>query len=141
MSDKHILDMIPTGDIPTQMNDVKGSIDPEKFNSREYKEYEQSASRLGIVSLGKPKGFYGNHLDPDLTLGQLANSFMLQLFDASDLAPGQMRDKVLAYQQEVMTILTHHLREAMRSERLRIGLELEAAGHSSAAALVKALKL
>jgi hypothetical protein len=141
MADKHVNDLLPQGEIKTQMTDMKVNVDPEKFEHKDYKEYERSASRLGIVSLGKPKGFYGNHLDPNLTLGQLANSFMLQMFDASDLAPGQMRDKVLAYQQEVMTILVHHLREAMRSERLRIGLELEAAGHSSAAALVKSLNL
>jgi hypothetical protein len=129
-------------DIPTQLHDTKSeSIDFDKYKHKEYREYSDSAAKIGVVALGTPKGFYGNHLDPSLTIGQLANAFMLQLFDVSALAPGQMRDKVLAYQQEVMVTLTHHLREAMRSERLRIGLELEAAGHSSAAALVKALKL
>jgi hypothetical protein len=123
------------------MHDTVVLADPDKFKSREYLEYKETAGKLGLVALGGARGFYGNHLDPALQVGQLANSFMVQMFDASALAPGQMKDKVLAYQEEIMVILTHYLREAMRSERLRIGLELEAAGHSSAAALVKNLPL
>lgn len=142
MSLKSIDEILPVGDIKTQMNDTKiPEVDHDKFKHKDYLEYSANAAKIGVVSLGKSKGFYGSHLDPKLVLGQLANSFMVQMFDASALAPGQMKDKVLAYQEEIMTILTHYLREAMRSERLRIGLELEAAGHSSAAALVKSLKL
>lgn len=128
-------------EIKTQMHDTVVVHDPEKFEHRDYREYEVNAAKIGVAPLGRSRGFSGSHLDPKLAVGQLANSFMVQMFDASALAPGQMKDKVLAYQAEIMTLLSHYLREAMRSERLRIGLELEMAGHSAAASLVKSLTL
>jgi len=132
---------VDKADIATQMKAPAAEHDPEKFEHKTFIDYKEQANKIGIVALGKPKGFQSNTLDPDHTVGVLANSFMLQLFDVSALAPGQMRDKVLGYQDEVMTILTHYLREAMRCERTRMGLILEAAGHSSAAALVRPYKI
>jgi len=117
-------------EIKTQMHDTVVVHDPEKFEHRDYREYEVNAAKIGVAPLGRSRGFSGSHLDPKLAVGQLANSFMVQ-----------MKDKVLAYQAEIMTLLSHYLREAMRSERLRIGLELEMAGHSAAASLVKSLTL
>jgi hypothetical protein len=66
---------------------------------------------------------------------------MVQLFDASKLAPGDMRDKVLAFQEEVMTFLLRYIKEGMRSEGQRIGLLLEAKGFSEAASLVRSVKV
>jgi hypothetical protein len=133
--------VIDKADIETQLKAPAAEHDPEKYEHREYLDYKATANKLGLVGLGKPQGFYGNIYDPDLTIGQYANGFMLQLFDVSALAPGQMRDKVLAYQDEVRTILVHYLRLAMETERKRIGLVLDAAGHSTATAIIKKLHL
>lgn len=128
--------------IRTQSDEMAHVVaDPDKFRSREYLEYADNAAKIGVVPLGHSMAFHGSRHDPELMIEQLANGFMVQMFDASDLAPGQMKDKVLAYQEEIMVIQKHYLRQAMRSERIRIGLVLEAAGHSNAASLVKKLPL
>jgi hypothetical protein len=131
--------VIDKAEIDTQLKAPAAAHDPEKFLHRDYVDYKTMARDHGIVALGQPQGFYGSIFDPNLTIGQFANGFMLQLFDASALAPGQMKDKVLAYQDEVKTILVHYLRLAMETERTRIGRVLEAAGHATAAAMVKKL--
>lgn len=133
--------VIDKAEIETQLNAPTAEHDPEKYQHREYLDYKLLANDHGLVALGKPQGFYGNIYDPNMTIGQYANGFMLQLFDVSALAPGTMKDKVLAYQDEVRTILVYYLRLAMETERKRIGLVLEAAGHSTAAAIVKKLIL
>lgn len=111
--------------------------DPEKNTHRSFIDYAETARSLGISPLGSAKGFTGNAHDPELTAHQLANACMVQLFDASQLAPGDMKDKVLAFQEEVKTFLVHYLKEAARIEQLRCGLLLEASGHSNAASLIR----
>ena len=95
------------------------------------------ARNAGLSVLGGGAGFSGSVLDPELTAHQLANSAMVQLFDASQLAPGDMKDKVLGFQDEVKRFMVHYMREAARIEQQRIGLILEASGHSNAAALIR----
>jgi DNA-directed RNA polymerase subunit E'/Rpb7 len=119
------------------INDLRESVDPDKRKSRSFKEYAEIASRAGLPVLGGVVGFSGNIMDPNLTAHQLANACMVQLFDASQLAPGDMKTKVLAFQEEVRTFLVHYIKESARLEQRRIGLVLEASGHSSAAALAK----
>lgn len=113
--------------------------DPEKKLFRSFQEYAEMAKNLGLPVLGDgvSKGFRGSVHDPELTVHQLAAAAMVQLFDASQLAPGDMKDKVLGFQEEVRTFMCHYMREAMRIERLRIGLALEGSGHSNAAAFVR----
>jgi hypothetical protein len=113
--------------------------DPEKVTHRSFTEYAELATKAGLAVLGdgKSKGFSGSVHNPELMAHQLANATMVQLFDASAIAPGDLRDKILAFQGEVRTFLVRAIKEAMRSEQLRIGLMLEAAGHSSAAALTR----
>lgn len=121
------------------VHELRPQTDPDKKKFKSFTEYAEMATKAGLAVLGNgsTKGFSGSVFDPDLTAHQLANSTMVQLFDASAVAPGDMRDKILAFQDEVRTFLVHALKEAMRSEQLRIGLMLEAAGHSSAAALTR----
>jgi hypothetical protein len=121
------------------VHELRPKYDPEKVVHRSFVEYAELAKKSGLAVLGDGvgKGFSGSLYDPNLTAHQLANATMVQLFDASAVAPGDMRDKILAFQDEVRTFLVHALKEAMRSEQLRIGLMLEAAGHSSAAALTR----
>jgi hypothetical protein len=121
------------------VHELRPKYDPEKVVHRSFVEYAELAKKSGLAVLGDGvgKGFSGSVLDPELTAHQVANATMVQLFDASQLAPGDMKNKVLAYQEEVKTILVHNIREAMRTEQQRIGLILEAAGHSTAAALIR----
>ena len=109
----------------------------EKKKIRSFQEYAEIARQSGLSPLGVRTGFIGNDYDPELTAHQLANAAMLQLFDASQLAPGDLKDKVLAFQGEVKTFLVHYIKEAMRSEQRRIGLVLESSGHSNAASLIR----
>jgi len=112
--------------------------DPEKVTHKSFQEYADLAKKAGLSVLGSgPVAFVGSAFDPELAVHQLANAAMVQLFDASALAPGDMKNKVLAFQDEVRTFLVHYMKEAMRSERHRIGLLLEASGHSNAAALIR----
>lgn len=119
------------------INETRPYFDPEKKQHKDFKEYAELARKLGLVTLGSNTGFAGSMFNPELTANQLANAAMLQLFDASQLAPGDMKNKVLAFQEEVKTILVHYIKEAMRTEQHRIGVTLEASGHSAAASLIK----
>lgn len=113
--------------------------DPEKKSFKSFQEYAEMATKAGlpVLGTGSSKGFSGSVHDPELTVHQLAAAAMVQLFDASQLAPGDMKEKVLGFQGEVRTFMCHYMREAMRIERLRIGLALEGSGHSNAAAFVR----
>ena len=119
------------------VHELKPKADPEKKKFKSFQEYGQMAQGAGLSVLGTNTGFAGNVHDPALTVGQLANAATVSLFDVSSLAPGDLKEKVLAFQQEVHTILSHYLKEAMRLEQLRIGLLLEAHGHTQAASLIK----
>jgi len=119
------------------MHELRPQIDPDKRKFKSFLEYAEMANKIGLPALGTSLGFSGSLHDPDLTAHQLANAAMVQLFDASQLAPGDMKEKVLGFQAEVRTFLVHYMKEAMRIEQQRIGLVLEAAGHSSAAALAR----
>lgn len=112
-------------------------MDPEKKAHRSFQEYSEMAANAGLPTLGTARGFHGSFLNREVMVHQLANAAMLQLFDVSALAPGDLKDKVLAFQEEVKTILVHYLSEAQRLEQQRVGMVLEAAGHSSAASLIK----
>ena len=120
----------------TQLENARVIIDSDKLVHRDYDEYRARAAKIGVASLGQSKALTANLFEPESVVWQCANAIMVSLFDTSALSPGDMRDKVLAYQEEVMTIVAHQLREAMRLERLRIGLLLDGQGYSSAAALV-----
>lgn len=119
------------------IHELKPQIDPEKRVHRSFQEYAEAARKMGLAPLGGSVGFYGNINDPELVAHQYANASMVQLFDVSALAPGDLKNKILAFQEEVRTILVHNIREAMRAERQRIGSLLEHQGHSSAAALIR----
>jgi hypothetical protein len=120
------------------VHELRPTHDPEKRVHRSFIEYAEMAAKRGLSVLGNgPVMFAGNVHDPELMAHQLANACMVQLFDASGLAPGEMRDKVLAFQDEVRTVIVHHLKEARRYEQRRIGLLLEAQGHSQAASLIR----
>ena len=120
-------------------HELKPQYDKDKTKFRSFEEYAQLAKKSGLPVLGSGStvGFMGSVYDPELTAHQLANAAMVQLFDASQLAPGDMKEKVLGFQDEVQSFLVHYLKEAMRIERQRIGLLLEGQGHSNAAALIK----
>lgn len=121
------------------VHELKPTFDPEKKTFRSFQEYAELATKVGLPVLGNgsSKGFSGSVHDPELTAHQLAAAAMVQLFDASQLAPGDMKEKVLGFQDEVRTFMVHYMKEAMRIEQLRIGLVLEASGHSNAAALIR----
>lgn len=119
------------------VHELKPQIDPDLKKHRTFQEYAEMASNAGLSVLGTARGFHGNVMDKELIAHQLANAAMLQLFDVSAIAPGDLRDKILAFQDEVRALLVHYLKEAMRSEQQRIGMVLEASGHSNAASLVK----
>lgn len=121
--------------------DLHVVVDPEWRRSAGYEDYAATANRLGLAALNRGTAFVGSVHEPELQAHQLANAAMVQLFDASALAPGDMKDKVLAFQQEVKTFLVHYMKEAMRSEGRRIGLMLEAHGFSNAASLVKSTQI
>lgn len=113
-------------------------LDLERLQHREFQDYAAAARSAGLSALGVPTAFVGNAHDPELIAQQLANAWMVQLFDASALLPGNLKDKVLGFQEEVMTFAKHYIKEGMRNETRRIGLLLEGHGYSQAASLVKA---
>lgn len=117
--------------------DLHIKIDPDWRKSKGYQEYADTAGKLGLAALNQQTVFLGSVHEPGLIVEQIANAWMLQLYDASASAPEDLRNKVLGFQAESMTFCRHYLREAMRIEGLRIGLLLEAHGHSAAASLVK----
>lgn len=119
------------------VHELKPQADPEKRAHKSFQEYAEAARKIGIAPLGGSVGFYGNIHDPELVAHQYSNAAMVQLFDVSAVAPGDLKNKILAFQEEVRTILVHNIREAMRAERQRIGSLLESQGHSSAAALIR----
>ena len=119
------------------MHELRPRIDPDKKKFKSFIEYAEMAGKMGLPALGTSVGFTGSVHDPELTAHQLANAAMVQLFDASELAPGDMKNKVLGFQEEVKTFLVHYMKESMRIEQLRIGFVLQASGHSDAAALIK----
>ena len=123
--------------MPPNVHELRPKHDIEKKLHPTFIDYAEKARAHGLPALGMSAGFSGNVHNPEHTAYQLANACMVQLFDASQLAPGDMRDKVLAFQDEVQTFLVHYIKEAMRMEQLRIGLTLEAHGHSQAAALIR----
>lgn len=119
------------------VHELKPQIDPEKKTFKSFQEYAEMATKAGLSPLGTVRGFNASIHDSLAIAHQLSNAAMLQLFDASALAPGDLRDKVLAFQDEVRHILVHYMTEAQRLEQQRIGMVLEAAGHSQAASLIK----
>lgn len=119
------------------VHELRPQIDPERKIHRSFQEYAEAASKIGLSPLGTVRGFHASIHDPQAIAHQLANAAMLQLFDTSALAPGDLRDKVLAFQDEVRTILVHYVSEGQRIEQQRIGMVLEAAGHSQAASLIR----
>ena len=119
------------------LRDERPTIDIEQIAGRRYQDYAREALAAGLAPVGKAAAFVGSLHNQELMIAQLANAFMVQLFDLSALAPGDFKTKVLAFQDEVKTVLTHYLREAARTENLRIGLVLESAGHSASASLVR----
>lgn len=121
--------------------DLHVVVDPGWRSSAGYEDYAAAAEQLGLAPLNRGTAMIGNVHAPLEQVNQLANAFMLQLFDASAVAPGDMKAKILDYQLEVRAILSHYLKEAMRSEGRRIGLMLEGHGFSKAASLVKATQV
>lgn len=119
-------------------NDNPPVIDFDKLKHASYADYVATANRLGLSALGRATQFTANINDPESLAEMLTNSCMVQLFDVSALAPGDLKDKVLAFQEEVMAILKRAITDGMRFEGQRIGLMLEKHGHSAAASLVKA---
>lgn len=119
------------------VHELRPQVDPEKRKYRSFLEYAEMARKAGLAPLGADRTFAGSAHDPELTAHQLANAAMVQLFDASQLAPGDMKEKVLGFQDEVRNFLVHYMKEAMRIEQLRVGLLLEASGHSAAASLIR----
>lgn len=112
--------------------------DLDKLKHRSFQDYAAEATKLGLSVLHNgPVTFDGNLHDPDLTAHQLANAAMVLMFDVSALSPSDLRDKILAVQDEMRGILVHSHGQAMRMERQRIGLLLEASGHSVAASLIR----
>ena len=121
--------------------DEKRIIDFDKFRHRSYIDYQEAARKIGIAAIGKATAFVSNVHAAEHDCHTLANGFMVQLFDASELAPGDLKNKVLAFQDEVKTFAVHILRTAKKNEAQRIGLLLEAHGHSTAASLVRSTQL
>lgn len=121
--------------------DEKRFIDFDKFRHKSYVDYQETARKIGIAAIGKSTVFVSNVHNAEHDCHTLANSFMVQLFDASDLAPGDLKNKVLAFQEEVKSFAVHYMRTAKKNEAQRIGLLLEAHGHSAAASLVRSTQL
>lgn len=114
-----------------------GKVDPDRLNHPSYQAYADAAKKAGLAALGRNTVFVGNLHNQSLTIHQIANAFMVAMFDASQVAPGDFKNQILTFQDEVRVLLTKHLREATRIEGERIGLMLEANGHSNAASLVR----
>lgn len=121
--------------------DLRIKIDPDWRKSKGYQEYADTAGKLGLAALNSATVFVGSVHEPNLVIEQIANAWMLQLFDASGNAPEDLKSKVLGFQEESMTFCRHYLGEAMRIEGIRIGLMLEAHGLSAAASLVKSTQV
>src|SRR5262245_45270605 len=107
------------------------------FKHESYRAYAREARDAGFAALGQPTVFLGNLHNPNLTVHQLANALLVAMFDASQVAPGNLKNQILAFQEETKTLFTQYLKEATRLEGERIGLMLESAGHSTAASFVR----
>ena len=59
-----------------------------------------------------------------------------KIMGVSDMAPAMIRDQAFAFRDQIEHVITHYMREMIRSDRYQLARNLAMTGHSDLAAMV-----
>jgi hypothetical protein len=59
-----------------------------------------------------------------------------KIMGVSDMAPAMIRDQAYAFRDQIEHVITHYMREMIRSDRYQLAKNLAMVGHADLAAMV-----
>ena len=92
-----------------------------------------SVMQLGAVSVTATSG-------RGLSAEEVAEMALRNLIEVSDTAPEPVRQQAIAYREKMRSIIAHHIRIAMDSERTTCCAQVREAGHRDLAEYLRQAK-